>query len=197
MWKERRCGKNEDEYLSKVSLGDLSETDANIMEFVSGYIGRNVSPSRSCSSCKQLLVASEDTFQIQDCVPEEHRKLFDIVNHGGLSMPTEICFTVTSLAVQCYNAIEADESVKKRLLAMNNQRAGCPHAVSCIAKQPDFIHVLLDIKCSAGHDNFDPIIKCAFNCFAKNELKGLNAPKLEAPAKMSRTIRKLTSNNNN
>ena len=64
-------------------------------------------------------------------------------------------------------------------------------------KKSDFIHVLLDIKCSAGHNNFDPIIKCAFNCFVKNELKRLNVPKLEAPAKMSRTVRKLTSNNTN
>ena len=85
--------------------------------------------SRSCSSCKQLLVASKDTLQIQDCVPEEHRQLFDIANSGGLSMPTEICFTVTSLAVQCYNAIKADESVRKRPLAMNNQQAGFLHAV--------------------------------------------------------------------
>ena len=166
------CGINEDvswliQYFSKVSLDDLSETDANTVVFVSGFIGRSVSHSRSCSSCKQLLVASEDTLQIQDCVPEEHRKLFDIANHGGLSMPTEICFTVTSLAVQCYNAIEADESVRKRLLAMKNQRVRFLHAVSCIAKQSDFIHVLLDIKCSADHNNFDPIIKCAFNCFAK------------------------------
>ena len=100
------CGKNEDaswliEYLTKVSLDDLSETDANTVVFVSSYIGRSVSRSKSCSSCKQLLVASEDTLQIQDCVPEEHRKLFDIANCGGLSMPTEICFTVKSLAVQC------------------------------------------------------------------------------------------------
>ena len=80
-----------------------------------------MSRSRSCSSCKQLLVASKDTLQIQDCVPGEHQKLYDIANRGGLSMPTEICFTVTSLAVQCYNTIEADESVRKRLLAMNNQ----------------------------------------------------------------------------
>ena len=189
------CGKNENvswliEYLSIVSLDDLSETDANIVVFVSGYFGRSVSRSRSCFSCKQLLVASEDTLQIQDCVPEEHRKLFDIANRGGLSMPTEICFTVTSLAVQCCNAIEADESIKKRLLAMNNQRGGFLHAVSCVAKQSNFIRVLLDIKCSVGHRNFDSIIKCAFNCLAKNELKRLNAPKLEVPAKMSRTVRK-------
>ena len=119
------CGKNEDvswltEYLSKVNLDDLSETDANIVVFVNGYIRRSVSRNRSCSSCKQLLVASKDTLQIQGCVPEEHRKLFDITNCFGLSMPTEICSIVTSLAVQYYNAIEADESVRKRLLAMNN-----------------------------------------------------------------------------
>ena len=178
-----------------MSLDDLSETDANVVVFVSGYIGRSVSRNRSCSSCKQLLIASKDTLQIQVCVPEEHRKLFDIANRGGLSMPTEICFTVTSLAVQCYNAIEADESVRKRVFAMNNQRAGFLHALSCIAKQSDFILVLLDIKCSAGHNNFNSLIKCAFNSVTKNESKRLNASKLEVPAKMSQTVRKLTSNN--
>ena len=62
------CGKNEShsvswliEYLSKVSLDDLSESDTNRVVFVSGYIGRSVSLTRSCSCCKQLLVASEDT----------------------------------------------------------------------------------------------------------------------------------------
>ena len=59
-------------------------------------------------------------------------------------MPIEICFTVTSLAVQCYNAIKADKSVRKRPLAMNNQQAGFLHAVPCIAKQSGFIHVSLD-----------------------------------------------------
>ena len=44
-------------------------------------------------------------------------------------------------------------------------------------------------SCFVGHNNFDPITKCAFNCFAKNELKRLNAPKLEPTAKMSRTVR--------
>ena len=111
------CGKNKDtswltEYLFEVSLDDLSETDANIVVFVNSYNGKSVSHSRSCSSCKQLFVASKDTFQIQDCVPGEHRKSFDIANCGGPSMSTEICFTVTSLTVQCYNAIEADKSVR-------------------------------------------------------------------------------------
>ena len=60
------CGKNEDvlwliEYLSKVSLDDLSETDANTVVFVSSCIGRSVSRSRSCFSCKQLLIAGADT----------------------------------------------------------------------------------------------------------------------------------------
>ena len=80
---------------------------------------------------------------------------------------------------------------------MNNQRAGFLHVVSCIARQFDFIHALLEIKCSLGHNNFDPIIMCAFNCFANIEIKRLNAPKLIPPAKMSRTVKKLISNNTN
>ena len=62
VWKKRRrIMAHRIPYLSKVSLDDLSETDTNRVVFVSGYIGRSVSLTRSCSSCKQLLVASEDT----------------------------------------------------------------------------------------------------------------------------------------
>ena len=53
---------------------------------------------------------------------------------------------------------------------------------------------LLQQQCLAGHLNFERIIVTAFNCFAKIELKRLNAAKV-APETLSRNrkIRKLTS----
>ena len=46
--------------------------------------------------------------------------------------------------------------------------------------------------CLEEHSNFLLIIQSAFNYFAKNELKRLNAPKLEDPGPMVKKIQKLT-----
>ena len=48
------------------------------------------------------------------------------------------------------------------------------------------------VNCSAGHSNFTWIVESAFNCLAKNELKRFNDRKSDPPAKMSRTVKKLS-----
>ena len=49
-------------------------------------------------------------------------------------------------------------------------------------------------KCASEHMNFELIVKAAFSCFAKNELKRLNAAK-DAPASLvcNKKTCKLTS----
>ena len=180
-------------FLAEVDIDQLSDADANITYFVSGYIGRSVSRRRGCLCCKHLLVKSHDAPNVQDCVPEEHKKLFEVANRGGLSVPTEICFATTALAVQCYTVLAADESIKARLFKASNQRSVFIHAVLQVAEQSSLFTSITSVKCSAGHCNFTWIVESALNCFAKNELKRINDRKLvDPPAKMSRTIRKLT-----
>ena len=47
-----------------VSLDDITCADANITYYVSGYVGRSISFPCKCSSCKELLIAGDDSFSI-------------------------------------------------------------------------------------------------------------------------------------
>ena len=96
-------------------------------------------------------------------------------------------------AVQCYTILAADESIKTRLFKASNQRSVFVHAELQVAEQSSLFTSISSVKYSAGHCNFTWIVESAFNCFAKNQLKRINDRKLvDPPAKMSRTIRKLT-----
>ena len=180
------------DFFLNVNFDDLSESDANIAFFVSGYIGRSICRRRRCFSCKALLVVTDDPPSIPVCENEEHAKLFEMADRGGLSRPTEYCYTITTFAIQCYTLILSDDCAKSKLFAFPNQRLAFVHAVtnsfslSCGS--------VIDQVCSAGHSNFSLIVQSAFNCFAKNELKRFNAPKHEEPDLKSRKIRKITSN---
>ena len=141
-------------FLAEIRVDELSDADCNITHFVSGYIGRNVSRRRRCIPCKHLLIQDHDAPQVQDCVPEEHKKIFEMANRGGLSVPTEVCFAVTALAVQCYTVMERDQSIKARLFKTNNQRSVFVCAVATLAEQSGFYADIASVKCSVGHNNF-------------------------------------------
>jgi len=65
-------------------------------------------------------------------------------------------------------------------------------ALSKAIKRLDCCNILLYQVCEKDHCNFEMIVKSAFNCFAKNELKRLNGrASAEIPTKVSRSISKL------
>ena len=115
-----------------------------------------------------------------------------IVHWGGLSAPTELCFAVTALAVQAYNAISSDVNIKMKLLTSGSDQCALFTKALRLFASSRSVSVLNQV-CSKQHENFDVVVQSAFNCFAKNELKRLNSRKAEPPAKMQRTARKLNS----
>ena len=173
-------------------MDDLEESDANVSYYVSGYIGRSIARRRKCSACKHLLIKDDDLPQLADSVRLEHAHLFEMADHGGLSAPTEFCFIITALAVQQYTAVCSDFTVNSRLMALPNQRCAFTSAAANVGESGSFRKLYIQ-ECTAGHLNSKMIIQTAFNCFAKNELKRLNAPNT-APAAMvdNRKKRKLT-----
>ena len=181
-------------FLTAVSLEDISDTDLNVTYFVSGFIGRSISHRRRCSACKEILVQSGKQPELDVMKPEEHRQLFAIADRGGLAAPTEFCFAVTALSVQFYSAIAADISIKHKLFASKNQRYDFTIAIMNVMQAHSNFKNLVHQKCSAGHQNFEMIVKSTFNCFAINEMKRLNVSQ-DAPPTLScnRKIRKLTS----
>ena len=76
-----------------------------------------------------------------------------------------------------------------------NQRSIFLSAVRSVINSGQISSDVLNVSCDMQHINFDLIVQTAFNCFAKNELKRLNASRMaeEPPAKQLRKIRKLTS----
>ena len=165
-----------------VSLNDITCADANITYYVSGYVGRSISWCRKCSSCKELLIAGDDSFSIHHYLPDEYKQLFENVNFGGLSQPSEFIYTVTALAVQHYMVILSTiEPTKTMFLSMSNPRSVFLKALINIVAETETLSDLLFQQCSAGHLNFKEMVKSTFNCFAKKELKRINAFKVKLP----------------
>ena len=82
--------------------------------------------------------------------------------------------------------------MKIKLFTVTNQRSTFLCAVKKTMASSALNNAVIQ-TCTAGHANFDLIVITAFYCFAKNELKRLNAPKRDEPPKMNRKIRNLQS----
>ena len=97
-------------FLSGSTIDDMTDSDTSVTYYVSGYAGRRISCRRKCSSCKNLLVDSDELVSIPDDMPSIATDLIQAANRGGLSVPTEYCFGVCCFAVQLHNCILANES---------------------------------------------------------------------------------------
>ena len=56
---------------ASISLNDITAADANITYYVSGYVGRSISCCCKCFSCKELLIAGDDSFSIYHFLPDK------------------------------------------------------------------------------------------------------------------------------
>ena len=102
-------------------------------------------------------------------------------------------FVVTVLAVQYYFSLLSNDAAKAKLFACLNQRSSFLKAVNTVVKDSSNFRSTVSQLFSKGHSNFKFIINCALNCFAKIELKHLNAPKHENPRPTACKLCKLTS----
>ena len=166
---------------------------ANITYYVSGYVGRSISCCCKCSLCKELLIAGDNFFSIHHYLTNEYKQLFENINHGGLSQPFEFIYTVTVLAVQHYMVILSTvEQTKIKFLSMSNPKIVFLKALNNIVAATETLSDLLLQLCSASHLNFK-VVKFMFICFAKKELKQINAFKVKLPEISAKKLQKLTS----
>ena len=179
------------EFFETISLDELSCTDANITYFIGGYVGRSISNRRRCCLCRDMLIAS-DCSNTHAHLPNQYTHLLEMADRGRLSEPTEFCFTVCALAVQYYSVIANNSSVKEMFFALPNQRDAFIFAITKVFANRNFNGVIQHC-CTSGHTNFHAILETTYNCFAKNELKRINANRNET-GPTSRKLRKLTSN---
>ena len=175
-----------------VSLNDITCADANITYYVSDYVGSSISFCCKCSSCKELLIAGDNSFSIHHYLPVEYKQLFENVNCGGLLQPSEFIYTGTALAVQHYMVILSTiEPTKTKFLSMSNPRSVFFKALINIVAAIETLSDLLFQQCSAGHLNFKEVVTSMYNCFVKKEQ--INAFKVKLPEISAKKLQKLTS----
>ena len=120
-----------------------------------------------------------NSFLIHHYLPDEYEQLFENVNRGGLSQPSEFIYTVTALAVQHYMVIlSTEQSTKAKFLSMSYPRSVFLKALINIVAATETLSDLLFQQCSAGHLNFKEVVKSMFNSLVKNELKRITYLKL-------------------
>ena len=180
------------DFLSGSTVDDMTDSDTSVTYYVSGYACRSISRRRKCSSCKNLLVDSDELVSILDDMPSVATDFFQAANRGGLSVPTDHCFGVCCFAVQLHNCILANESARSKLLSAKNQKAAFIFAVTKFAESKMYV-VLAEQTCVQGHNNFALILQTIFNCFAKNELKRINQCTVAPSEKIASTLTKLNS----
>ena len=144
-----------EEILFDVTLDDIPQSDAAICYYVSGYIARRTDNQRKCSSSKELLISSYCASDVADNLPEEHEKLFEMANRGGLSEPSTFCFATTIVAMQYFPAVASNCEDLKKLLSLNSPCAVFAKASSAVVKSRTFCD-LTNVKCSLnqGFSNF-------------------------------------------
>ena len=99
------------EFFSNAPANELSNTNAIVTYFVSGYVGRSVSFRRKSPSCKSLLISGHT---LHECAAKDYKRCFENGNRGGLSEPSELCFTTTAPAAQCYTMLLCDKTRKTK-----------------------------------------------------------------------------------
>ena len=87
------------EFLSSVLVDDdLPDAESAVAYFVRGYTARSILRRRKCVSCKDILIDATDTPDMNSCIPDEHKDIFEMASRGRLSAPSDYCFALITLA---------------------------------------------------------------------------------------------------
>ena len=170
-------GKEAEEIAALLTLPfQPSSSDANIIYYVGGYIGRSIARVTKCEDCKQILTTSTvlEPLTIDDGVPETPSDFLEMISRGGLKHPSDYTFAMTQHCWKVYEELRLRPHLMKRLLRAPSQRKLFCEIVD-ITTYDDNIEddQLRSCLCTSGHDVKAFISAKFFNCVAKNLAKNL------------------------
>lgn len=154
--------------ISVMNIDFLDSADRSTIFFVSGYVARSVSRQRRCLQCRNLLV---DDSTVHD--DDEDSFLFRDTDRGGLSSPSNICFTLCLVAYVFYQQLSIPEKQNDFLKCKNQQNVFVSKIALSLESNVELSY-LLSIKCQNDHSLSKYILRCIFNCFSKNLKRQLN-----------------------
>lgn len=99
-------------------IDNLDELDSSTVYFVAGYVSHSLIRRHKCECCKSHLSADSS---FEDLGQDETR-LFVEINRGGLSSPSDFCFTVCLLSYLYFKQLKSSEISMKRFLCYENQQ---------------------------------------------------------------------------
>ena len=104
---------------------------------VSGYIARSILRRRKYVFCKDMLIDVTDAPDMNSCIPDEHKDIFEIASRGGLSAP-EYSFALTTLATKYYTVMANDRStIMLQFMKQENQQQLFVKAVCKVIRSSD------------------------------------------------------------
>ena len=98
----------------------------------------------------QSFVGKSDNPPLPLCHSEEHRKLFEVANQGGLAQSTKFYFVVTTLAVQYYYSLLSNDAAKAKLFVSLNPRFAFLQAVETVVNDSSNFRSSVNQLCLKG-----------------------------------------------
>ena len=114
---EMNCDLNFDD-VGFEEIDNMDVVEQSTVYYVAGYVGRSISRRNKCRDCKSLLVESDENDAA--LLDDKHLILNDL-NRGGLSLPSDFCYTVCLFSYLFYRQLE-ETNRRKTFLCSRNQR---------------------------------------------------------------------------
>ena len=162
--------------------------EANVLFYVAGSFSRSLCYRTTCTSCKERLVppsCDNQHFSVinlshESAVNDPPTALFEQVNRGGLTIPSELAFLTCIQAWKFYCEIFERPELKKLLLAPNlsAQIVFQKALVIFLSSVEETKATFLADKCHEGHkfEEFTvSLTRKMFNLFSKNFVSVINS----------------------
>ena len=175
-----------------------SESDENIIFYVSGAIARSTVACTKCDHCKEALVCSNQlpVITVEEELDHRAAEFLDCINRGGLTRPSDFTYKLVRHCWRVFEELWNRPDLKSTFLLSPGQRLLFCKIMDRATYTEKYLDLLFGSSmCTAGHDMQAHIVRRFFNCVAKNFVKQITAAanQQSGPLAKKRKIAKLSS----
>ena len=156
----------------------VPDAELNVLFYVAGCFSRNLVRQTDCCSCKNLLLAFENS--VNESKNEPHLTLFNNVNRGGLTLPSELIFLLSIQAWHFYHLIFLQPCLKQFITSetYKSQQVFVKAFTMYLNEFDETRSLFINRTCKNSHHFEDFVVKFTkkmFNVFAKNLVSKFNS----------------------